>query len=453
MNKQHLTKLAMGTLLVTLLAACNDEPDTDGEPDFSPDNDDETEENADESTDTEETESDESEETDDADSEETDDTADAETEEEEPEEEVIEEIEVRITFTGDIMGHQPQIDSAWDESLGRYNYDPVFEFVAPHFEDSDVVIGNLELTLAGDAYPYSGYPMFNSPDELLEAVENAGYTMLNTTNNHSWDMGIDGLTRTREQIDATSMEAWGTYVEAPESRVVYKEFGDKTFAFLTYAETFNGMADHVGNPEYVIQHSNFINETYMLEDLEEAKANEVDAIIVNMHWGEEYQHEPTERAQNWTNFLIENGADIVMGGHPHVLQPAEMVEVGDNKAFVSYSLGNFVSNQRFESLGNVYGETVARATENGVIVHLDVTIAGDDVRLTDVEFVPTWVYAGYEKTGSYDYAILPTEDFIEDPRFAETYVDRIQSSRDHTLTILGNYGIFEEEIDLELGTY
>ena len=452
MNKLHLTKLAVGALLVSMLAACNDNNDTDNDAEETDENNEKTEENVDESTD-EETEDTESEDSNSEDTDSDDSTADSDSDSEEEVEEEIEDINVRITFTGDIMGHQPQIESAWDESLGRYDYDPVFEFVAPHFEDSDVVIGNLELTLAGDAYPYAGYPMFNSPDELLDAIENAGYTMLNTTNNHSWDMGIDGLIRTREQIDASSMEAWGTYVEEPESRVVYKKFGDKTFAFLTYAETFNGMVDHIGNPEYVIQHSNFINETYMLEDLEEAKANDADAIIVNMHWGEEYQHEPTERAVEWTEFLVENGADIVMGGHPHVLQPAELIEVGDNQAFVSYSLGNFVSNQRFESLGNVYGETVARATENGVIVHLDVTISGDDVRLSDVEFVPTWVYAGYERTGSYDYAILPTEDFIEDPRFAETYVDRITASRDHTLTILGNYGIFEEEIDLELGTY
>ena len=441
MNKSYLTRLITGTMLVVLLAACDD-GDTEEEIDVSSDADNTEEiENEEESSETEDSEATE------------DDTAEAD-DAEETEEEVVEEIEdieVRLTFTGDIMGHSPQIESAWDETLGDYNYEPVFDFVKPHFEDSDVVFGNLELVFAGPDYGYSGYPMFNSPDALLDAIEYAGYTILNTTNNHSFDMGVDGLIRTRNLIDDSSIEAVGTFTETPESRVHYMELGDKTFALLTYAETFNGMVDHVNNPEYVIQYANFIDETYMLEDIEEAKENGADVIIANMHWGDEYQHEPSERARAWTNFLVENGVDIVMGGHPHVIQPAEIVEAGGNEAFVAYSLGNFVSNQRFESLGNVYGETVARATENGVIVHLDITISGDDIRLTDVEFVPTWVYAGYERTGTYDYVILPTQDFIDDPRFAENYVGRIDASRDHSLSILGNYGIFEEEIDLELG--
>lgn len=444
MNKTHLTRLAMGTLLAALLTACN-EGDTEEEIDVSPD-DDNNEETVNEEG------SNETDESDSIDEENVD--SDTSSDTEEVEEEVVEEvedIEVRFTFTGDIMGHSPQIESAWDETLGAHNYEPVFDFVRPHFEDSDVVFGNLELVLAGPDHAYSGYPLFNSPDTLLDALEYAGYTILNTTNNHSFDIGVDGLIRTRNLIDDSSIQAVGTYTETPESRVHYMEFADKTFALLTYAETFNGMVDHVNNPEYVIQYANFIDETYMLEDIEEAKDNGADVIIANMHWGDEYQHEPSERAREWTNFLVENGVDIVMGGHPHVIQPAEIVEAGGNEAFVSYSLGNFVSNQRFESLGNVYGEAVSRATENGVIVHLDITISGDDIRLTDVEFVPTWVFAGYERTGTYDYVILPTEDFIEDPGFAENYVDRIDSSRDHTLSILGNYGIFEEEIDLELG--
>lgn len=443
LNKKYLTRLTVSTLLVAQMAACDD-GDNEEEIDVSTDTDN-TEEVEDEES---STETDDSESAEDANVE----SGDSEETEEEVVEE-IEDIEVRFTFTGDIMGHSPQIESAWDEALGAYNYEPVFEYVRPHFEDSDVVFGNLELVLAGPDYAYSGYPQFNSPDSLLDALEYAGYTILNTTNNHSFDMGVDSLIRTRNLIDDSSIQAVGTYTETPESRVHYMDFGDKTFALLTYAETFNGMVDHINNPEYVIQYANFINETYMLEDIEEAKENGADVIIANMHWGDEYQHEPSERAREWTDLLVENGVDIVMGGHPHVIQPAEIVESGDNEAFVVYSLGNFVSNQRFESLGNVYGETVSRATENGVIVHLDITISGDDIRLTDVEFVPTWVYAGYEKTGTYDYVILPTQDFIDDPRFAENYVDRIDSSRDHSLSIIGNYGIFEEEIDLELGNH
>lgn len=367
-------------------------------------------------------------------------------EDEEAENEVtIEPYTIRLSFVGDLLMHIGLNDTAYNPEEGTYDYSPMLEYVAPHIKPSDVAFANLETTFSGEERGYGGYPLFNTPDAFLDAIVETGFDLLNTTNNHSFDGQVEGLIRTTELVASTDgIDPIGTYADTPESRVHYREVEDITIAFLTYAEMFNGMVDPVEDRELLLQHANFIDEELILEDIEEAKKQGVDFIVANMHWGTEYQTEPNDFQRQYTELLVENGVDLVIGGHPHVIQPAEVVEHGGNKAFVIYSLGNFLSNQRIETLG---AEMVS--TEDGVILHLDIEVNEDKMTLSNVEFEPTWVYR--EGGPIYDYHVLPIEDFLENPRFAEHYLDRLEASKARTEEVLGMYGIFEETFNFELG--
>lgn len=338
-------------------------------------------------------------------------------------------IDIRISAAGDVMGHLTQVNSAYVPETDTYDFTSVFEDVAPYISEADLAIVNLETTLAGSRLPFSGYPMFNTPDSIIDALAFAGFDTIVTANNHSLDTGPEGLKRTVEVIKEKGLDPAGTYASEPDSRVLIKDVEGIKVAILAYTEHLNGV--DAGYPsEQVNAMVDIISEERIISDIEEAKASEADLIISFMHWGAEYQREPNEFQTTTAELLTREGVDIIFGSHPHMIQKASYLEVDGNESIVVYSLGNFISNQRRETLGEGM-----EPTEDGVIFNIDVqkNEQTGETTIKNVDFTSTWVYRHtYEGDRYHTYRIMPVESAIKSGELSETYQNRMRRSLEET---------------------
>ena len=246
-----------------------------------------------------------------------------------------------LIIAGDLMQHDAQIKAA-KTSDGTYDYTGYFDWVTDEIERADVAIANLEVTLAGK--PYMGYPTFSAPDEYLYAIQDAGFDILFTSNNHSCDHGKKGILRTIEMCDSIGMPHLGTYIDTTARAEQYPFLLEKNGVRIALLEfTYGTNAIPTPEPTYV----NRIDTTQIAKDILVAKSMNPDLIIAFPHWGIEYQTLPNKSMVNFADWLISKGVNHVIGGHPHVIQPIEMREdsVTGEQHLVAYSLGNFVSDQ------------------------------------------------------------------------------------------------------------
>ena len=348
---------------------------------------------------------------------------------EEPEETFI---DIQITAVGDVMAHGNQLIAARNNPEGVYNFNSVFDDVKPFIEKADLALANLETTLAGEAREYSGYPLFNAPDELADALVYAGFDTIVTANNHSLDTRSEGLRRTAEVIEEKGMDAVGTFSSAPgpDDRFLIKDVEGIKVGIIGYTEHLNGL-DSQYSAEEVDSMVNTIDEEQMITDIEQVKTHDPDIIVAYMHWGSEYTRDPNAVQTENAEILAREGVDIIFGSHPHVVHEAKFIEVEGNEAFVTYSMGNFVSNQRRETLGEGM-----EPTEDGVIVNVDVqkNEQTGETTIQNVEFVPTWVYRHSDTGGApYTYRILPVEAALEDADLSESYKERMRGSYERTM--------------------
>ena len=264
-----------------------------------------------------------------------------------------------LAVCGDIMSHMPVTNDAWDEGQGAYDYSPIFAQAAPYLQAADYAVANLETTLS-ETGPYSGYPAFKSPAALAGDLAEAGFDLLLTANNHCLDRGWDGLVSTLDALDGAGLAHVGTCrsaEEQAENTIHVADVGGISVAFLGYTYGTNGIplpggreyAVSLFNTDYLTTLSTPDTET-LEADLAAARALEPDLIAVLIHWGAEYQTAQNSYQEQIADLLIQNGADLVLGGHSHVPQPIQLrtVETGDGETrtgFVCYSLGNFISSQ------------------------------------------------------------------------------------------------------------
>ena len=295
---------------------------------------------------------------------------------------------VSLVFMGDIMGHSPQITSAKRDG-GKYDYRECFQFMEPFFRSSEICIGNLEVTLAGE--PYTGYPAFSSPDALLYALHDAGVNMLVTANNHSCDRRKSGVEKTINAIDKLYISRTGTFRDSVDKAanhpLLLSVYGIR-LAFLNYTYGTNGIP--VTKPNIV----NHIDTTEIKVDIKMAQEMEADKIIVLIHWGEEYQTKPNKTQTDLAKFIHDSGVDIIIGSHPHVIQPMHFIKNDENEKFVAYSLGNFVSNQR-----NPY-------TDGGAMVRIELSKDEENTTISNLEYMLTWVHIPVVD-GRKRYLVLP----------------------------------------------
>lgn len=300
-----------------------------------------------------------------------------------------------LLFTGDIMQHDSNIAAAWDKEKKQYDYASCFQYIAPILRSADCTIGNLELTLAGA--PYKGYPQFSAPDALAVALKDVGFDVLVTANNHSADRGRKGIERTIRVLDSLQMRHTGTFLDstnrAQQYPLIIEQKGIK-ISLLNYTYGTNGLP--VPKPNVV----NLIDTTQIANDLIRARAQQSDVIIVFFHWGDEYQSLPNNKQKQLATWCLKKGVSIVMGAHPHVLQPMEWNK--EQNQLVVYSLGNFLSGQR------------PRYRDGGAMVWLDlIKVTKDSVSSTwirNAAYELEWVY----KSSDNYFTMLPLRYFESD---------------------------------------
>ena len=300
------------------------------------------------------------------------------------------------------MGHKPQIKSAEIVKNKQYNYDPCFQYVKPIIEKADLAIANLEVTLPGEP-PYLGYPSFRSPNELASALRNAGFDILVTANNHSNDAGKKGVINTITTSQKNGFYQTGTFKNIEDRElfyplIVYKN--DFKIAFLNYTYGTNSIKTQP--PTFV----NYIDEEQMEKDMKVAHQLQPDAIIVIAHWGKEYKLIESKKQNKVAKKLFDWGADLIIGMHPHVVQPIREMEILQKdstikKTLVTYSLGNFISNQ------------TKLNTDGGLMFEISLlknNITGK-VTLGEHHYIPIWRYIFKESKKKRTYFALPISAF------------------------------------------
>ena len=311
---------------------------------------------------------------------------------------------IRLVFAGDVMGHGMQIKGAWrDGGDTCYNYHPSFQWVKDYLTAADIAVANLEVTLAGA--PYTGYPRFSSHRSLAFALQDAGFDVLLTANNHVLDRGKKGMERTLDILDSIGMQHTGTFRDSAEWKAQYPLIVERNhfrLAFLNYTFSTNGIS--VEKPNVI----NYIDTVQMAADLVKARELQSDYVIACIHWGEEYKNEENVMQRHWATFLARNGCHLVVGSHPHVVQPFTKIPVcnGDSVP-VAYSLGNFISNQR------------DRYCDGGITLELTLTKTDGVVTLQSIGYEPFWVYR-YSENNVPVFRLIRINDYLNHP---ERYPD------------------------------
>ncbi|MBC7292993.1 MAG: CapA family protein, partial [Thermoleophilia bacterium] len=217
-----------------------------------------------------------------------------------------------------MIPHMPILSSVKDAATGSYDFRPIFAPVAPYLARTDYTVANLETKLAGPGPGYSGYPLFNSPAELAYALRDVGVDLLATANNHALDMGWQGLTATLDKLDEAGLAHVGTYRSAHEKQKPFiVDLRGIRVAFLNYTASLNGFSLPKEHPYAV----NLLDPLQVAEDAQVARLWGADVVIALLHFGNEYQREPDPEETKLTQELLSRGVDVIIGSHPHVVQP------------------------------------------------------------------------------------------------------------------------------------
>lgn len=290
-----------------------------------------------------------------------------------------------LLFAGDIMGHDSQIASALAMGSGTHDYRSDFNLIQSHISRADIAIGNLEVTFAGA--PYKGYPAFSSPDALAGALKSAGFDIMVNANNHALDRGRSGLERTLEVVGSAGLVQTGVFKDPADRAVRYPLIVEKKgirLALLNYTYGTNGI--RVTPPNIV----NSIDTALIRLDLQKAVTAAPDFTVVLMHWGLEYARTENSVQQELASFLFANGADAIIGSHPHVVQPIREYSHG---RLVVYSLGNMISNQR------------KRYTDGGILFGMTLE-KRDSTCIASYDYLPVWVHKAQTEKGT-DFRLIP----------------------------------------------
>ena len=331
-----------------------------------------------------------------------------------------------VLSTGDILMHGKVINSGKQDD-GSYNFDSIFQYVKSYAQAADFSVANLETTLCGtdNGYAYAGNPKFNCPDAIVDSLKGAGFDMLLTANNHADDTSLVGYKRTLNVVREKGLDTLGTYLSADEQKWTIEEvngikigmvcytysdgFSQNGYPLLNYNEVGeNGILNYFTYdklPEFYTQLQGY---------LDEMKAAGAEAPVVYLHWGEEYKWKtgegPNANQTAMAQKLCDMGVDVIVGGHPHVVQPVDLLTSGtdaEHKTIVLYSMGNAVSNQRKEEMQQ--SEPTGH-TEDGVLFCVTFAKYSDgSVCVDSAELIPTWVNM-HANSGSTEYNILPLEE-------------------------------------------
>ena len=354
---------------------------------------------------------------------------------------------LKITAVGDIMVHGPQLRAQWNERTKTHDFHNNFQFVTDHLQQADLALCNLETTFGGEDRGYTSFPMFNSPDSLADALKAAGFHGASTTNNHTLDTGVPGMLRTLDVLREKGIQTVGTRKDPSEDafQVIERKGIKIGLTAYTYETPLWGTFKTI-NAIKIPKEAEALIDTFgygslehdlekMKERIQQMRAAGAEVIVFYLHWGNEYEREPNTLQRQIASYLAEQGVDIIFGSHPHVLQSIEYIQTPDKETLVVYSMGNFLSNQRYEILKNRY-------TEDGMIVniHLRKNTSDSPVAIEAVTYIPTWIHR-YTKEKKLVYEILPLPMALEQPEkynlsAAKDSLWRAENSLKNTVTMM-----------------
>ena len=303
------------------------------------------------------------------------------------ESETVEEKVAPINFTmtaiGDTLCHNTQYWDAYNSSTKQYDFSYVYDNIKDYTSSADITIGSLETTFAGEYRGYSNYPVFNSPDSLATGLKDIGVDVISLAGNHALDYGYSGICRTIDVLDNVGISHLGTYKSAEDqNKILIKDVKGVKIAFINYTYGTNGIPVPSDKP-YCL---NLIDKDLISKQIKQVKEQNVDMIVACMHWGTEYKTSANDEQKELADFLFKSGVDIILGNHPHVIEPMEKKTItlddGSTKdVFVVYALGNFTADQR------------AEITRDSAILNLDITKDSDGkILINKVSYVPIYMY-------------------------------------------------------------
>lgn len=346
----------------------------------------------------------------------------------------------RVVANGDILYHDILYWSAEKED-GSYDFDVYFEYVKDRISGADLAIGDYEGTIS-DKHRLAGYPLFNAPKETASSMKNIGYDVVDLAHNHILDSELYGLINTYNEFKNLGLTPIGVHVEKKrdEADIVIKEVNGIKIALLAYAYGFNGMESNLTEEEYNNYMSD-LDEEKMKKEIERAETL-ADVTIIMPQMGVEYALEPTEEQKILYHKMISWGADVVLGGHPHVVEPAEIVEHSGERKLIIYSMGNFISNQTYEMLGNKW-------TERGVLMDITFEKRDNKTIIKEAYAHPTYVVATKNgkttKNGypAFDYRVVVAEDFLEGGKYFGKYDGTIQEKIEATYKEMNEFVVLK----------
>ena len=334
----------------------------------------------------------------------------------------------RIRAAGDIIIDTPMLNSAY--SGGQYKFGKYFSQIKEALSDADLTIANIEGAIAGsDALGYAGYPSFNTPASILETLKDCGVDMLTLANNHSLDRYFDGLMNTLRNVDQAGLMRTGAYRSKKEyAKPLVVDVNGIKIGFTNYTTGFNNNDKHSDKraTEYGVRHVNGANFKKDIAALREAGAQ---AVVVFMHWDVEYQLSPSDKTLEYAMQLADAGADVIIGGHPHHVQPIEWIDGADgHRALCLFSMGNFLSNHKGAYL------------DNGIIFEVGFALRADGkVHVVDPKYLPVWVWV-YEQGDGHNYQVMPVRKTIDNrpEDMTDERYERVQAAWQESLGVLGS---------------
>lgn len=307
---------------------------------------------------------------------------------------------VTLVAVGDNLIHNTLI-TAGEQEDGSLDYTSLYANIKPDIEKADIAVIDQETILGGDSFEYTGYPLFNSPWEIGDAAIDAGFDIFNCATNHTMDMGWAGIEKELEYFsDKENVVALGINADEREyNTITYYEKNSITFALLNYTFGTNGISLPEDKPWCV----NLLDEEKVTADIKEAREH-ADVVIVFPHWGTENSHEVSDYQREYTQLFSDLGVDIVIGCHPHVLQPVEWVtnETTGKKMIVYYSLGNFISHQ------------IELDQLCGGMAQLTIEKHGDDIEISSAKLVPIVCHYNRGDNDKFEFDVYKLSDYTDD---------------------------------------
>jgi poly-gamma-glutamate synthesis protein (capsule biosynthesis protein) len=358
-----------------------------------------------------------------------------------------------IGATGDMLMHMPCVRPAL-QADGSYDFGSYFANFSSYVQAVDYAVANLETTLAGtgNGYKYSGYPNFNCPDGIIPSLKSAGFDMMLTANNHTYDTRSIGFFRTQEIIAQNGLDHIGTKPDTETDSYLIKNINGIQVGMICYTYETDAATDKIslnGNAPLKDEEESLIN-VFLKDDvagfskdlaanIADMEADGAEAVVLYIHWGEEYQTKQNNQQKAMAQAACDLGVDVIVGGHPHVIQPLDLLTSttdDSHKTVCLYSTGNALSNQRISEMNLKTGHT-----EDGIFFSFTfVKYSDGTVRVENVEVLPLWINL-HSSTGKTVYDILPLDKAVTDWKTAFKLTDntltQANNSYDRTMKIVG----------------